>query len=174
MQDEINLLSTKARKSWKMENVLNNLNQKNFEYPFGVKTPKCNSQPKCRPVTGRRLDLNTSAPEQQCQETEVPTGGSGPVQITPEPPDGKRNETPLSPFVQSDDSAWNQSQLAKVLLTLKDSDFKTLTFTDKSYKPFEYEKWKMAMDRTFKGLHPEIGKYWEKITKTPRKSTFNT
>ena len=107
-----------------------------YEYPFGARTPQCNSKPKCKPVIGRRLDLNTSAPEQQSQETGVPTGGSGPVQITPEPQGGKNNSTPLSPFVQSDDAAWNQSQLAKVLLTLKDSDFKTLTFTDKSYKPF--------------------------------------
>ena len=118
------------------------------------------------------MDLNTSAPEQQSQETGVPTGGSRFVQTTPGPQVGKINETPLSPYVQSDDSAWNQSQLAKVLLTLKDSDVKNLTFTDKSYKQFEYEKWKMAIDRTMKGLHPEIGKFWEKISKNAEEVYF--
>ena len=118
------------------------------------------------------MDLNTSAPEQQSQEAGVPRGMSRVEQSTLGLRTGTNKGTPLSPYVQSDDSAWNQSQLAKVLLALKDSDVKKLPFTDKSYKPFEYEKWKMAIDRTMKGLHPEIGKYWEKISRNAEEVYF--
>ena len=40
-----------------------------------------------------------------------------------------------------------------------------LTFTDECYKPFEYEKWRMSIDRTLNGFQPENGKYWTKVSK---------
>ena len=103
--------------------------------------------------------MNTSAPEPKSQEAEVPSG--------------TKNAT-LSPYVQSDDSSWNQSLLAKVLLQLKDNEVTKLSLTNGCYKPFEYEKWRMSMDRTMNGLHPEIGKIGQKSLRKLKKSISST
>merc|ERR1712175_35317 len=36
-------------------------------------------------------------------------------------------------------------------------------FTPTSYKPLEYEKWIKTVSTTVKGLHPEIGRYWQAV-----------
>ena len=70
----------------------------------------------------------------------------------------------LSPeYVQTDESIWNQNMLAKVLLQMKDSEIAKLRFVDGSYKPFEYEKWIMSINRAMKGFRPKIGSYWERV-----------
>ena len=59
----------------------------------------------------------------------------------------------------------DQSLRAKVLLQMKDSEIAKLRFVEGRYKPFEHEKWIMSVNRSMKGFHPEIGHYWEKVSK---------
>ena len=44
---------------------------------------------------------------------------------------------------------------------MKDSEIAKLKFPPNSSKPLEYEKWGTIVITTMKGLHPEIGNYWE-------------
>ena len=44
-----------------------------------------------------------------------------------------------------------------------DSEISKLKFTATSYKPLEYEKWIKTVSTTMKGLHPEIGRYWQAV-----------
>ena len=46
---------------------------------------------------------------------------------------------------------------------MKDSEILKLRFTATSYKPLEYEKWIKTVSTTMKGLHPEIGRYWQAV-----------
>ena len=76
-------------------------------------------------------------------------------------------DVPQSPaFLDAEDAVWNQSYLAKALLQIKETDMVKLKFTEGSYKPYEYEKWVQALKRLTNGYHPEIGVYWDRITKS--------
>ena len=98
-------------------------------------------------------------------------GAERPKSPEAEQPSGVR--TTLTPeYVQSDEKIWNQSLLAKVLLQMKDSEIAKLKFIDGSYKPFEYERWIMSVNRPMEGLHPEIGLYWEKVSKEAEETYF--
>ena len=72
------------------------------------------------------------------------------------------SKVPESSYVQSDDKIWNQNMSAKVLLQLKNEEVAKLRFIEGSYRPIEYEKWIMSVNRLMKGFHPEIGVYWKK------------
>ena len=40
---------------------------------------------------------------------------------------------------------------------MKDVDVGKLKFIEGAYRPIEYEKWIMSVNRLMKGFHPEIG-----------------
>ena len=46
---------------------------------------------------------------------------------------------------------------------MKDSEVPKLKLPSTCYRPQEYEKWIMSLTTTLKGLHPEIGFYWERV-----------
>ena len=74
-----------------------------------------------------------------------------------------RQETQLSPAYQTpDEGIWEQTYLSKALQQMKDSEIAKLKFPSSGSKPLEYEKWVTIVTTTMKGLHPEIGNYWER------------
>ena len=114
-------------------------------------------QSKAPPLQGRRLDMDFTAERPKSPEADQPSGARH--TLTPE-------------YVQTDEKIWNHSLLAKVLLQMKDSEIAKLKFVEGSYKPFEYEKWIMSVNRFMKGLHPEIGHDWEKVSKEAEGTYF--
>ena len=66
-------------------------------------------------------------------------------------------------YSDADESIWDQAYLSKALQQMKDSEISKLRFTPTSYKPLEYEKWIKTVTTTMKGLHPEIGRYWQAV-----------
>ena len=79
-----------------------------------------------------------------------------------EPP-GVFGGTQLSLAYQTpDEGIWEQTYLSKALQQMKDSEIAKLKFPPNSSKPLEYEKWVTIVTTTMKGLHPEIGNYWER------------
>ena len=80
----------------------------------------------------------------------------------------------LSPAYQvPEEGIWNQSYLSKALQQMKDSEVVKLKFPPNSSKPLEYEKWVTLVGTTMKGLHPEIGIYWERAVASAEKSYQN-
>ena len=57
-----------------------------------------------------------------------------------------------------------------MLLQLKDSEVKKLIFAENIYKPFEYEKWVMAVNRLMDSFHPEIGAYWLRVSRAAKET----
>ena len=92
-------------------------------------------------------------------ETHIPKAKS---HENSEPP-GVYRATQLSPAYQTpDEGIWDQTYLSKALQQMKDSEIAKLKFPPNSSKPLEYEKWVTLVSTTMKGLHPEIGNYWER------------
>ena len=56
---------------------------------------------------------------------------------------------------------------------MKDSEIVKLKFPPICSKPLEYEKWVTLVGTTMKGLHPEIGNYWERAIASAEKSYQN-
>ena len=81
--------------------------------------------------------------------------------VNSEPP-GVFGGTQLSPAYQTpDEGIWEQTYLSKALQQMKDSEIAKLKFPPNS-STLEYEKWVTIVTTTMKGLHPEIGNYWER------------
>ena len=64
--------------------------------------------------------------------------------------------------MKADEIFWEQSYLARVLQTMKDSEIPKLRFAPGGNKALEYEKWLLTLNTTMQGLHPEIGIYWSR------------
>ena len=115
------------------------------------------------PVQGRRLCMD----EFEAERPQRREAGSS------NDPSRSLNELGLkSPYVQPDQNIWTQSLLAKVLVQMKDVDISKLKFIEGAYRPIEYEKWIMSVDRLMQGLHPEIGVYWKKALKDAEVTYF--
>ena len=68
----------------------------------------------------------------------------------------------LPHFYGGTGKVWQQEYLAKALLQMKETELVKLKFPDRSYRPYEYERWINAVTRTMTALHPEMGNYWKK------------
>ena len=79
-----------------------------------------------------------------------------------EPPGLYRNARLSPAYLTPDEGIWDQSYLSKALQQMKDSEILKLRFPSNCNKPLEYEKWVMHLGTTMKGLHPEIGNYWDR------------
>ena len=96
---------------------------------------------KAPPTQCRRLDFDDRARRIRFQQApRLPDGGTV--------PDGR----PSPDYVQTDESVWNQGMLAKVLLQMKDSEVWKLKFPENCYKPYEYDRWIMAVNRILTGF----------------------
>ena len=74
-----------------------------------------------------------------------------------------RQEMQLSPaYLNPEEGIWEHNYLSKALQQMKDSEIAKFKFPPNSNKPLEYEKWVTLVTTTMKGLHPEIGNYWER------------
>ena len=51
------------------------------------------------------------------------------------------------------------------MLQMKDSEVWRLKFPENCHKPYEYEKWIQAVNRSMEARHPEIGVYWGRVTR---------
>ena len=67
-------------------------------------------------------------------------------------------------YLKPDEGIWDQSYLSKVLQQMKDSEIAKLKLPPSCNKPLGVEKWIMSLNTTMKGLHPEIGRYWDRAT----------
>ena len=56
---------------------------------------------------------------------------------------------------------------------MKDSEIVKLRFPPNCSKPLEYEKWVTLVGTTTKGLHPEIGKHWDRAIASAETSYQN-
>ena len=91
----------------------------------------------------------------------------------PEPP-GMYRAARRSPAYQTpEEGIWDQSYLSKALQQMRDREVVKLKFPPNSSKPLEYEKWVTLVGTTMKGLHPEIGIYWERAVASAEKSYQN-
>ena len=83
-----------------------------------------------------------------------------------DPPNVQRNpDSRLSPaYMKPDEGIWDQSYLSKALQMMKDSEMAKLRLPATCNKPLEYEKWLLNVNTTMKGLHPEIGNYWSRVS----------
>ena len=96
-------------------------------------------------------------------ETQIPKAKSSDNSEPPGIHREVRPETQLSPAYQTpEDGIWEQTYLSKALQQMKDSEIAKLKFPLNGSKPLEYEKWVTTVTTTMKGLHPEIGNYWER------------
>ena len=56
---------------------------------------------------------------------------------------------------------------------MKDSEIAKLRLSPSCNKPLEHEKWIMNLNTTMKGLHPEIGHYWYRVSTLAEKHIKN-
>ena len=49
------------------------------------------------------------------------------------------------------------------LIAIKDTDIEPLKFEAHGYKPLEYERWILSVERVMDGYHPEVAMYFRKI-----------
>ena len=73
---------------------------------------------------------------------------------------------PSPDYVQIDDSICNQNTLAKVLPNIQDTEIEKLVFTESCFKPYEYERWISSVKTSMERFHPEIGVYWNRISRS--------
>ena len=59
----------------------------------------------------------------------------------------------------------NNSTLVKTLLSIKDSDVQKSKFDPHAYRPWEYERWILSVERVMDGYHPETARYCKRVSK---------